>query len=93
MYDAARRSPFLERCDTLSSQVYWHGSVAGENVEHCSNVITTGQAHLCNTNEDNQGGLLGLFSGAAHKKLDWGRVSMINAFSNFDRPPPQLPAY
>jgi purine nucleoside permease len=92
-YNAARQSPFLARCDTVSSQVYWHGSVAGENVEYYSNVITTGQAHPCNTNEDDQGRLLGLFLGAVYKKIDWGRVSMIKAFSNFDRPPPQLTAY
>lgn len=92
-YDAARQSPFLSRCDTVSSQIYWHGSVAGENVEYYSNIITTGHARPCNTNEDDQGRLLGLFLGAVHKKIDFGRVAMIKAFSNFDRPPPQLTAY
>lgn len=92
-YDAAKEPPFLARCDTVSAQVYWHGSVAGENVEYYSNIITTGQARPCNTNEDDQGRLLGLFLGAVHGKVDFGRVSMIKAFSNFDRPPPQLTAY
>lgn len=92
-YDAAKQSPFLARCDTVSAQVYWHGNVAGENVEYYSNIITTGQAVPCNTNEDDQGRLMALFLGAVHKKIDFGRVSMIKAFSNFDRPPPQLTAY
>jgi len=92
-YEAARRAPFLARCDTVSAQVYWHGNVAGENVEYYTNVITQGKARPCHTNEDDQGRLLALFLGAVHKKIDWNRVSMIKAFSNFDRPPPQLTAY
>lgn len=92
-YDAAKQDPFLARCDTVSAQVYWHGNVAGENVEYYSNVITNGQARPCNTNEDDQGRLLALFLGAVHHMVDFGRVSMIKAFSNFDRPPPQLSAY
>ena len=92
-YEAAKQDPFLARCDTVSAQVYWHGKVAGENVEYYSNVITNGQARPCNTNEDDQGRLLALFLGAVHNMVDFGRVSMVKAFSNFDRPPPQLSAY
>lgn len=92
-YDAAKAAPSLVKCDTVSSQIYWHGDVAGENVEYYSNVITTGQARPCHTNEDDQGRVAGLFLGAVHQKLDFARVSMIKAFSNFDRPPPQLTAY
>lgn len=92
-YDMAKRAPFLARCDTVSSQVYWHGNVAGENVEYYSSIITTGQARPCNTNEDDQGRLVGLFNGAVHGKVDFSRVSIIKAFSNFDRPPPHLTAY
>ncbi|KAL2813762.1 purine nucleoside permease-domain-containing protein [Aspergillus cavernicola] len=91
--NAAKQAPFLARCDTVSAQTYWHGNVAGENVEYFANIITTGKARPCNTNQDDQGRLVALFLGAVHKKLDFGRVSMIKAFSNFDRPPPQLTAY
>ncbi|KAJ6139452.1 hypothetical protein N7471_005938 [Penicillium samsonianum] len=93
VYDAAKKAPFLARCDTVSAQAYWHGNVAGENVEYYANVITTGKARPCNTNQDDQGRLMALFLGAVYKKIDFGRVSMIKAFSNFDRPPPQLTAY
>ncbi|CAG8900257.1 unnamed protein product [Penicillium egyptiacum] len=93
VYEAAKKAPFLARCDTVSSQIYWHGNVAGENVEYYSSVITSGKARPCNTNQDDQGRLVALFLGAVHKKIDFGRVSMIKAFSNFDRPPPQLTAY
>ncbi|CUS25190.1 LAQU0S32e00166g1_1 [Lachancea quebecensis] len=92
-YDAAKKTPFLAKCDTVSAQVYWHGDVAGENVEYYTNVITNGQGRPCNTNEDDQGRLLALFLGAIHHTVDFGRVSIIKAFSNFDRPPPQLSAY
>lgn len=89
----AKRAPFLSRCDTVSAQVYWHGQVAGENVEYYSHIVTTGQAKPCHTNEDDQGRLVGLFLGAVHKKINWDRVTMIKAFSKFHRPPPQLTAY
>ncbi|SCU82194.1 LAME_0C00100g1_1 [Lachancea meyersii CBS 8951] len=92
-FEAARREPFLARCDTVSSQVYWSGNVAGENVEYYTDLITNGQARYCNTNEDDQGRLLALFLGAVHHLIDFGRVSVIKAFSDYDRPPPQLTAY
>lgn len=92
-YDAAKRASFLARCDTVSAQVYWHGDVAGENVEYYTNIVTTGKATPCNTNEDDQGRVLGLMLGAVHRKIDFTCIAMIKAFSNFDRPPPQLTAY
>ena len=92
-YDAAKAAPSLVKCDVVSSQVYWHGEVAGNNVEYYSDIITTGQARPCHTNQDDQGRIAGLFLGAVHQKLDFSRVVMIKAFSNFDRPPPQLTAY
>jgi purine nucleoside permease len=93
IHDAAKQAPFLARCDTVSAQAYWHGDVAGENVEYYANVITTGKARPCNTNQDDTGRLVALFLGAVHEKIDFGRVAIIKAFSNFDRPPPQLTAY
>lgn len=58
-----------------------------------TNVVTSGAAKPCNTNEDDQGRLVALVGGAKHGLLDVGRVSMIKAFSNFDRPTPQLTAF
>lgn len=92
-YAPARRSPFLVKCDVVSSQIYWHGNISGENVEYYTNIITSGAAKPCNTNQDDQGRVAALVAGAKHDLLDFGRVSMIKAFSNFDRPPPQLTAY
>lgn len=92
-YDAARAPPSLVKCDIVSSQIYWHGVVAGENVEYYSDIVTTGLGRPCHTNQDDTGRLAGLFIGAVHEKLDFSRVSMIKAFSNFDRQPPQLTAY
>lgn len=92
-YAPAQRTPFLAKCDVVSAQVYWHGDIAGENVEYYTNVVTSGAAKPCNTNEDDQGRFVALVAGAKHGLLDFGRVSLIKAFSNFDRPPPQLTAY
>lgn len=92
-FSAARRAPFLAKCDVVSAQVYWHGDVAGQNVEYYADLVTSGAAKPCNTNEDDQGRLVALVGGAAHGKVDFGRVSIVKAFSNFDRPPPQLTAF
>lgn len=67
--------------------------MAGENVEYYSKIVTSGAAKPCNTNQDDQGRFVALIEGAKHKLLDFGRISHIKAFSNFDRPPPQLTAY
>lgn len=58
-----------------------------------ANIVTSGAAKPCNTNQDDQGRLLGLAGAAEAGLLDFSRVAMIKAFSNFDRPPPQLSAY
>ncbi|RZK39085.1 MAG: hypothetical protein EOO61_07490, partial [Hymenobacter sp.] len=84
---------FLAHCDVVSSQIYWHGDVAGDNVEVYANIVTSGAAKPCNTNQDDQGRLLGLAGAAEAGLLDFSRVAMIKAFSNFDRPPPQLSAF
>jgi purine nucleoside permease len=93
LFEAARKAPFLAHCDVVSSQIYWHGDVAGHNVEVYANIVTSGVAKPCNTNQDDQGRLLGLAGAAEAGLLDFSRVAMIKAFSNFDRPPPQLSAY
>ncbi|THX31037.1 NUP-domain-containing protein [Aureobasidium pullulans] len=93
LFEAARKAPFLAHCDVVSSQIYWHGDVAGHNVEVYANIVTSGAAKPCNTNQDDQGRLLGLAGAAEAGLLDFSRVAMIKAFSNFDRPPPQLSAY
>jgi purine nucleoside permease len=92
-YAAARRSPFLARCDVVSAQVYWHGEVAGNNVEYYTNLVTNGTGKYCHTNEDDQGRIAALLLGAVHKKVDFGRIAMVKAFSNFDRPAPGTTAY
>lgn len=92
-FPAAKRAPFLAKCDVVSSQTYWHGSVAGENVEHYADVVTSGAAKPCNANQDDQGRFVALVNGAVHGRLDFGRVALIKAFSNFDRPPPPLTAF
>ncbi|THY20308.1 NUP-domain-containing protein [Aureobasidium pullulans] len=93
LFEAARKAPFLAHCDVVSSQIYWHGDVAAHNVEVYAHIVTSGAAKPCNTNQDDQGRLLGLAGAAEAGLLDFSRVAMVKAFSNFDRPPPQLSAY
>lgn len=93
LFEAARKVPFLARCDVVSSHIYWHGDVAGQNAEVYADVVTSGAAKPCNTNQDDQGRLLGLAGAAGAGLVDFSRVALIKAFSNFDRPPPQLSAY
>ncbi|KFZ23943.1 hypothetical protein V502_01579 [Pseudogymnoascus sp. VKM F-4520 (FW-2644)] len=92
-YAPAQHPPFLAKCDVVSAQVYWHGDVAGENVEYYTSLVTSGLGSYCNTNEDDQGRVLGLFHGAEHGLVDFSRVAIIKAFSNFDRPPTGMTAY
>lgn len=41
-YAPAHRSPFLARADVVSAQAYWHGTVAGENIEYYTKLLTNG---------------------------------------------------
>jgi purine nucleoside permease len=50
-------------------------------------------AQYCNTKEYDQGQVAALFAGAVYKKIDFSRIAMVKAFSNFDRPPPRMTAY
>lgn len=90
---AARRAPFLSKCDNVAQSLYWHGEVAGHNVEYFTNVVTSGAAKPCNSNEDDMGRLLGLTGAASIGRYDFNRTVIVKALSNFDRPPPQLDAY
>jgi purine nucleoside permease len=62
-------------------------------VEYFADIVTSGAAKPCNSNQDDQRRFVALVHGAMHGRLDFGRVVLIKAFSNFDRPPPQLTAF
>ncbi|SCU79781.1 LANO_0A07470g1_1 [Lachancea nothofagi CBS 11611] len=92
-YPAARRSPFIAKCDTVASNAYWHGDVAATNVENYVRLLSNGTANYCNTNQDDTGRAAAMFHAARNGKLDFSRVAFVKAFSNYDRPPPSMTAY
>jgi purine nucleoside permease len=87
---AARAAPAVGLCDTVSSNTYWHGSLIAESMEEWSKLMTAGAADYCTTQMEDNATLAALRRGADAGLLDFDRVAVLRAASNFDREPPGL---
>jgi len=85
---AAKAAPSVVVCDTVSGDVYWHGSREAEAVERFAKLATDGKADYCSTQMEDNASLTALKRAADAGRADFGRVLVLRTASNFDREPP-----
>ena len=81
----ANGSPAVSICDTASADLYWHGSIMAEQVEAWSALVSDGKAHYCTSQMEDNATLTALKRGADAGLVDFNRVALLRAASNFDR--------
>jgi purine nucleoside permease len=84
----AASSPEVSICDTLSSDTWWHGSKLAAAMQAWAKLITDGAADPCTTQQEDNATLTALKRGADAQLLDFSRVAVLRAASNFDREAP-----
>jgi len=83
---AARRSPSVIQCDTLSTDTWWVGRRLGEHARTFSRLLTHGAGTYCTSQEEDNATLAALTRGAHSGLVDFQRVALLRSGSDFDRP-------
>jgi purine nucleoside permease len=84
---AAQRPPFVTMGDELSSSTYWHGKLFDAWAAEWVPYFTNGRGEFATTAMEDTGTLQSLQFLANAGKVDWHRILVLRAVSNFDRQP------
>ncbi len=83
--ETAHRAPHVVRGDELSSATFWHGRLLGERARRWLDYQTDGRGVYAVTAMEDTGTLQSLTFLASAGKVDFGRVLIARAASNYDR--------
>lgn len=87
-YTEALRTPKIITCDVVTSDVYFSGQLLAESFENTTTLFTNGSGTYCMTAQEDNAILASLLRGAQARLLDFGRIIIMRAGSDFDRPYP-----
>lgn len=85
--DAAQRPPFVTMGDEISSSTYWHGRLSDVWATEWVRYFTGGKGEFATTAMEDTGTLQSLRLLAAAGRVDWLRILVLRAVSNYDRQP------
>jgi purine nucleoside permease len=85
---AATAPPQVSICDTISSDTWWHDARLGAAMEAYAKLVTNGEANPCTTQQEDNATLTALKRGAEAGLIDFNRIAVLRAASNFDREAP-----
>jgi purine nucleoside permease len=85
VYDAATSTPRIIEGDVTASNMFFHGNLLCEGFEKVVNLYTSGQAEYYMTAMEDTGTLAALLRAALQKRVDFSRIILMRAGSNFDR--------
>lgn len=88
LYAKSLRTPSVIKCDVVTSDVYFSGALLAESFENTTKLFTNGSGTYCMTAQEDNAILGAMVRGAKAKLLDFARVIVMRAGTNFDRPPP-----
>ncbi|KJZ75398.1 hypothetical protein HIM_05324 [Hirsutella minnesotensis 3608] len=87
-YDMATRPPSVVKCDCTTSDVYFSGTLLARTFEKTTEIWTNGSGIYCMTAQEDNATLEVLVRAAVGGLVDFSRVIIMRAGSDFDRPPP-----
>ncbi|KAK6354633.1 hypothetical protein TWF696_003773 [Orbilia brochopaga] len=85
---AARKPPGVQECDTLTTNLYWHGAGIAEPMGRYYKAMTNGTGVYCSTESEDSGWLAALFRATVVGRADYTRAIIMRSISNYDRAPP-----
>ena len=89
----ANAPPTVTLCDTVSGDTWWHGKAISDAMAAWAKTLTDGAATYCTTQQEDNATLTALQRGADMGRLDFSRVALLRAASNFDQEyPGETPA-
>lgn len=95
IYHTATLDPAVLEGDVLSSNTFWHGRLLADAMGHVAKLYTAGKAEYVMTAQEDTAILAALLRAAIQGKVDFSRILITRAGSDFDRQPsdaiPNLP--
>jgi purine nucleoside permease len=96
IYNAATLDPSIVAGDVTAGNVFFHGDLLCEGFEKVVKLYTSGKAEYFMTAQEDTAVLAALLRAALQKQLDFSRIILMRAGSNFDRSysssePPSIP--
>jgi len=91
-YPNARRAPFVLIGDNLAGATFWHGARMNAWANRWVKLWTGGRGNYVTTAMEESGTMQALTWLARDGKVDAKRVLVLRTASNFDMPPPGMPA-
>lgn len=85
IYDAATSDPQIVEGDVTASNMFFHGAHLCEGFEKVAKLYTSGKAEYYMTAMEDTGTLAALLRAAVQKRVDFSRIILMRAGSNFDR--------
>ena len=89
---AAQMPPHVMLGDEISSSTYWHGKLLDAWATQWMDYFTAGKGQFVTTAMEDTGTLLSLKHLADAGRVDYQRVMVLRAVSNFDQQPPGMSA-
>jgi purine nucleoside permease len=93
LYAPASQPPSVVKCDTVTSDVYFSGTLLGDAFEEVTKVWTNGTGEYCMTAQEDSAVLEVLVRLAIEGLVDFSRAILMRTGSDFDRPPPSETAF
>lgn len=85
LYDAATTDPQVIEGDVTASNMFFHGRYLSDGFEEVVRLYTSGQASYYMTAMEDTGTLAALLRAAVQGRVDFSRIILMRAGSNFDR--------
>jgi purine nucleoside permease len=87
-YAPANEPPSVVACDSVTSNVYWSGSVLGDAFYNYTLLLTNGSGQYCATQQEDNATIEVLMRAQLAGLVDFSRVAVMRTASDFDRAPP-----
>lgn len=84
----ANQPPTVIQCDTLAGDTWFSGTALGQRARDWTKMLTDGKGEYCTTQQEDNATFEVIKRAAAAGLADTGRVAVLRAGSDFDRPPP-----
>ncbi|KAK6544640.1 hypothetical protein TWF694_001329 [Orbilia ellipsospora] len=88
LYAPANQPPGIIKCETATSDTYWHGELIAKAVEEYTKLLTNGTGNYCMAAQEDSAVLEVMVRSAARGAVDFSRIILTRSAANFDRPPP-----
>ena len=85
-YAPAHQPPAVIQCDVASADTWWAGRNLGQRARDWVKTMTDNKGTYCTTAQEDNATLEVLTRGARAGKVDFSRVALLRAGSDFDRP-------